>query len=84
MACSDGGGKGGQWGGTTVPGMHDLSQPLHSLCFSIVESGATEGVWHAGTGVAGEGAGEWEVCVRGGMNPFRTNMLTSMCSSFPR
>ena len=44
VACRDGGGRGGEGGGTTVPGMHDLSQPLHSLCFSIVESAATEGV----------------------------------------
>ena len=53
VACRDGGGRGGEGGGTTVPGMHDLSQPLHSLCFSIVGSGAAEGV----CGMEGRGSG---------------------------
>ena len=49
---------GGEGGGTTVPGMHDLSQPLHSLCFSVVESGATEGVCGMqGRGWQGRGQG---------------------------
>ena len=61
VACRDGGGMGGEGGVTTVPGMHDLSQPLHSLCFSILGSGAAEGVcgmqgrgWQ-GRGQGGEG-----------------------------
>ena len=33
VACRDGGGRGGEGkkGGRTVAGMHDLSQPLHSV-----------------------------------------------------
>ena len=58
VACRDGGGRGGERGGTTVPGMHDLSQPLHSLCFSIVGSGAAEGVCGMqGRGWQGRGKG---------------------------
>ena len=58
VACRDGGGRGGEGGGTTVPGMHDLSQPLHSLCFSIVGSGAAEGVCGTqGRGWQGRGQG---------------------------
>ena len=63
VACRDGGGRGGEGGGTTVPGMHDLSQPLHSLCFSIVESGATEGVCGMqGRGWQGRGRGVGGLC----------------------
>ena len=58
LAWRDGVGRGGEGGGTTVPGMHDLSQPLHSLCFSIVGSGAAEGVCGMqGRGWQGRGQG---------------------------
>ena len=44
LAWRDEVGRRGKGSGTTVSGMHDLSQPLRSLCFSIVEIDATQRV----------------------------------------